>query len=166
MHADIRLPENLAIRPAREHDTAFLEGLYRSSRDDLRLIEGKDDFIEEIILMQHRAQTQGYGETHPDAMYFIVEKLGERIGRIIVDFGRNEVRLLDITLIPAARGKGFGNVIIKALQQAAHQARTPLTLSVHYSNPLAKRLYQSLGFRVEQSDHPMVELMIWYPPGS
>jgi ribosomal protein S18 acetylase RimI-like enzyme len=164
MHANIRLPENLGIRPAREHDTGFLENLYRASRDDLRLIEGEDDFIEEIILMQYRAQTQGYGQTHPNAMYFIVEKLDERIGRIIVDFGHNEVRLVDITLIPAARGKGFGNVIIKALQQAAQQTRTPLTLSVHHGNPLAKRLYQSLGFRSEQSNHPMVELMIWYPP--
>lgn len=160
--AGIQLPENLAIRPAREEDSGFIESLYCSTRDDLRLIQAEDDFIEELILMQHKAQNQAYGETYPNAFYFIVEKLGEKIGRIIVDFGHNEIRLLDITFIREARGKGFGAAAIKALQYAAAQAKAPLALAVHRSNPGAKRFYLSLGFTVEQSD-PMVEQMIWHP---
>ncbi|HZW26301.1 MAG TPA: GNAT family N-acetyltransferase [Gallionella sp.] len=158
----IQLPDNMSIRPARDEDGGFIESLYRSSRDDLRLIQGEDDFIEELILMQHKAQTRGYGESYPNAFYFIIEKLGDKIGRIIVDFGHNEIRLVDVTFIREARGKGFGSGVIKALQYAAGQAKAPLTLTVHRHNPGAKRLYLSLGFRVEQSD-PMVELMAWYP---
>ncbi|MFZ2403628.1 MAG: GNAT family N-acetyltransferase [Methylobacter sp.] len=159
---NIILPNNMNIRPAREEDSGFIESLYRSSRDDLRLIQAEDDFVEELILMQHKAQNQAYGEMYPNAFYFVVEKQGEKIGRIIVDFGHNEVRLLDITFIREARGKGFGSGVIKALQYAASQTKAPLTLSVHRSNPGARRLYLSLGFRVEQSD-PMVEQLAWYP---
>ncbi|MGE5493525.1 MAG: GNAT family N-acetyltransferase [Actinomycetota bacterium] len=159
---DIRLPDNLGIRPARDEDQGFIASLYRSSRDDLRLVDAEDDFIEELILMQHRAQALGYGDAYPNAYYFIVENLGEKIGRVIVDFGHNEIRLVDVTFIREARGKGFGSSVIRALQHAAGQARAPLTITVHRSNPGAKRLYLALGFHVEQSD-PMLELMAWYP---
>lgn len=160
----IRLPENLGIRPAREEDKGFIESLYRSTRDDLRYVDAEEEFVEELILLQHRAQGQGYGEAFPNAFHFIVEKLGEKIGRIIVDFGHNEIRLLDIAFIRQARGKGYGSGVIRALQHAASQARAPLTLTVHRGNPAARRLYLALGFRVEQADQ-MVEFMTWYPQG-
>lgn len=158
----LKLQGNLAIRPARDEDHGFIENLYRSTREDLRLIDAEKDFIEELILMQHRAQVIGYSETYPNAFYFVVEQMGDRIGRIAVDFGHNEVHLLDIAFIPEARSKGFGASVIKALQHAAAQVMAPLTLSVHRSNPGAKRFYLALGFRVEQSE-TMVERMVWHP---
>ncbi len=99
-----------------------------------------------------------------NAFYFVVEKLGDRIGRIAVDFGHNEVHLIDIAFIPEARGKGYGGNVIKALQYAAAQVKAPLSLSlsVYQSNLNAKRFYLGLGFRVEQNE-PTVARMIWYP---
>lgn len=64
-----------------------MESLYRSGRDDLRLINAEPEFVEELIDMQFRARTAGYGEAFPNAFYFVVEKLGERIGQITVDSG-------------------------------------------------------------------------------
>jgi len=156
------LPDNLGIRPARPEDKGFIESLYRSTRDDLRLIDAETDFIEELIGMQQRAQGQGYGEMFPNAMYFVVEHLNERIGRIVVDFGPNEIRLVDLAFVPQARGRGFGVTVIKAMQFAAGQSRAPLTLAVNRTNVRARQLYLSLGFRVEQSD-VMTEYMAWYP---
>lgn len=156
------LPDNLGLRPARPEDKGFIEALYRSTRDDLRLLEAEDGFVEELIGMQQRAQVQGYGEMFPNAMYFVVERLGERIGRAVVDFGPNEVRLVDIAFIPQAQGQGYGSHVIRAMQYAAGQARAPLTLSVSRSNPRARQTYLALGFRVEQAD-PMTEFMAWYP---
>lgn len=156
------LPDGLGIRPARPEDRGFIESLYRSTRDDLRLINGEKEFVEELIGMQQQAQTQGYGDMFPNAMYFVVERLGERVGRIVVDFGPNEVRLVDIAFIPQARGRGYGSQVVKAMQSAAGHARAPLTLSVSRSNLRARQAYLSLGFRVERGD-AMSEHMAWYP---
>jgi len=127
--ADISLPSGLNLRPQRDADAAFVAKLYNSLRDDLRLAVAEADFIEELIEMQFRAQREGYGQQFPNAMYFIVESHHEQIGRVAVDFGQNEVRMIDLALIPAARNKGHGTAVIRALQMAANKVRTPLTLS-------------------------------------
>lgn len=139
-----------------------MESLYSSTRDDLRQIAAERDLIEEIITQQHRAQTTGYGNMYPNAYYFIVEKLGDKIGRIVVDIGDTEVRLVDIAFIPLARGKGYGAHVLRALQQAAAQCRAPLALTVNRHNLPARNLYLTLGFRSE-GGHPMLERMVWYP---
>ncbi len=156
------LPDNLGVRPAMAADKPFLETLYHSSRDDLRLANAENDFIESLIEQQFQAQQAGYGDSFPNAMYFIVEKQGERIGKVTIDFGSNEIRLIDFALIKAAQGKGLGRSVIQILQHAAEQSRAPLVLSVLSTNIPAKKLYYTLGFQLHHSDM-MYDLMVWYP---
>lgn len=160
----LQIPDGIAMRPARASDQTFLETLYRSTRADLRLVDAGDDFIEELIDMQFRAQTTGYGAMFPNALYFIVEKHGQSIGRVAVDFGHNEVRLLDIAFLPQARGKGHGEAVIRGLQQAAAQTGAPLALTVMKNNPAAQKLYLRLGFQVAESTESS-DRMLWYPHG-
>jgi GNAT superfamily N-acetyltransferase len=159
---DIPLPDGLSMRPQRDSDALFMATLFNSTRDDLRLIDAEEDFIEELIEMQFRAQREGYGEQHPNAMYFVVEAHGKPIGRVAVDFGPNEVRLIDVALIRAARGKGYGAGIVRSVQMAAARVRTPLTLVVALDNPRAFQLYAGLGFVIEERGQTHA-LMIWYP---
>ncbi|QSX37414.1 GNAT family N-acetyltransferase [Shewanella sedimentimangrovi] len=156
-------PNGLHIRPSRPTDKVFLEKLHHASRQDLQLIDGERDFIESILAMQYRAQTQGYGDKYPNAMYFIIEKHWEPIGKATVDFGHNEVRLVDIAFMPQARGHGFGRAIIQSFQQAAAQSGVPMTLTVLQQNQAAMQLYAALGFTVECYQEPYY-LMSWYPP--
>jgi ribosomal protein S18 acetylase RimI-like enzyme len=163
MKNNFNLPSGLTIRPARDSDKVFISTLYRAVRNDLRLVDAEEDFVEMLIEQQHHAQTVGYGEMFPDAMYFIVEKHTEKIGRIVVDFGMNDVRLVDLAFIPVAQGKGYGSEVIQMLQQAAAVNRVPLTLSVMTHNYAAKALYVRLGF-VLLNDRGTHEEMVWYPP--
>lgn len=158
----LQLPDGLSIRPARDNDKAFVESLFKSTRDDLRLIDAEHDYIENLIEQQHHAQTVGYGEQFPNAMYFIIEKQNERIGRVVIDFGANEVRIVDIAFIPVARNNGYGASIIRALKHTAAQVCAPMVLSVSRMNLRAKSFYLSEGFQVEESDDA-IELMAWYP---
>jgi len=158
----IPVPDGLNLRPAQPEDSDFLEALYSSTRDDLRQIDAENDFIEELIRMQHALQMQGNAAHYPNALQLVVEKLGERIGRIIVDFGCNEVKILSIAFMGAARGKGYGSGILRGLQQAAAGMQTPLVLDVMRSNLKAKQLYQRLGFSVEQTG-PIEDRMVWRP---
>lgn len=156
------LPCDLAIRPAGEEDGGFMEVLYRSTRDDLRLINAEQAVIDAIIGHQYQAQRSGYASMFPNASYSIVERLGDRIGRIVVDVGSAEVRLVDIALLPRARGHGYGAHLLRALQRAASELKAPLALSVDSANLRARRLYHSLGFLVEEA-HPVIERMVWHP---
>ena len=157
------IPQGLHIRPSKPSDTPFLEKLHREVRQDLQCIEGEQDFIESIVDMQLKAQIQGYGAQYPNAMYFIIENHGEPIGKATLDFGYNEIRLIDIGFLIAARGHGFGRAIIQSFQHCAAQSAAPLTLSVLSHNLAVKRLYLELGFQVSEVQTPY-ELMIWYPP--
>ncbi|WP_130473027.1 GNAT family N-acetyltransferase [Candidatus Magnetaquicoccus inordinatus] len=156
------LPDGLSLRPARPDDEPFLAVLYRSTRQDLRLIDAEDDFIEHLIGLQQQWQTVSYGENNPDAFVFIVEKLGDRIGRVIVHFGEQEVRIMDISLIPKVRHQNLGTGIMQALQRAATQVKVPLTLCVAKHNGIAKQFYARLGFQLAASDN-MVDLLVWQP---
>jgi ribosomal protein S18 acetylase RimI-like enzyme len=158
----IPVPDGLRLRPVRPDDGDFLEALYGSTRDDLRRIDAENGFIEELIRMQHALQMQGNAARYPDALQLVVEKRGERIGRIIVDFGCNEVKILSVAFMGAERGKGYGSGILRGLQQAAAGMRTPLVLEVMRSNLKAKQLYLRLGFIVEQSG-PIEDRMVWRP---
>ncbi len=163
MKTNFNSSTGLLIRPARDSDKPFIAALHHTTRDDLRLIDAKRDFIETLIEQQYHAQTVGYGEMFPNAMYFIIEMQFERIGQIVVDFGMSDVRLVDFSLIPAARGKGLGKQVVQILQNAAATNRVPLTLAVQTLNLSAKALYLQLGFVITDTNG-VYEQMIWYPP--
>ena len=122
MQHNFNVSGNLSIRPARDNDKPFIAQLHHTTRDDLRLIDAERNFIETLIEQQHHAQTVGYGQMFPNALYFIIEMQFERIGQIVVDFGINDVRLVDFSLIPAARGKGLGKQIVQILQNGGDQS--------------------------------------------
>ena len=75
----LNIPHGLSIRPSTPADRGFIENLFRTTRDDLRLIDAEPDFIETLIEQQFNAQTTGYGDQFPNAMYFIIEKQGQPI---------------------------------------------------------------------------------------
>ncbi len=157
------LANGLVLRPASPGDKTFLTTLHRQNRDDLWLIDGPEEFIRMVIDQQQEMQTTGYGKTHPDAMDWVIEKLGVSIGRVRVSFMEREVRVLEIAFIPEARRMGFGAAVLRALQQAATRVMTPLTLCVMRHNPQASAFYHALGFR-QAAAHPMFDLLIWLPP--
>ena len=162
MKNKLNLPDGLGMRPATAADNGFIESLYHSTRNDLQQIDAEQDFIENLIEQQQHAQTVGYGESFPNAMYFIIDKHNESIGRAVIDFGMSEVRLVDIALIPAAQNKGYGKSVIQAIQYAAGASRAPLYLSVLKINIKAKQLYHQLGFQLAESTD-VSELLVWYP---
>jgi ribosomal protein S18 acetylase RimI-like enzyme len=154
----------LALRPVRDDDAAFLAALYRSTRSDLRMIEGHEEMVEGLIALQQRTQAAAYGAMYPNAMYFLVERQGDRIGRMVVDFNPDEVHVVDISLIPEARGQGHGAQLLRMAQHAAAEAGTCLSLAVRPENPRARQLYLSLGFASQGLDPMhMTERMVWCP---
>ena len=155
---------DLSVRPARAGDAAFLRRLHDDNRDDLRLIEGEPDFVQSVIDLQFHAKTVGYGAQFPNALQLVAESAGTPIGVIAVDqTGGADWRVVDIALIPPARGKGYGTQLLRGLLEAAALKGVPVTLSVMRSNGAAFRAYSRLGFKVTGQDAVRLE-MAWTPP--
>lgn len=152
--------DTFTVRTADDGDQEFLKRLYASTRDDLRRMTADPVFVESLIALQQNMQAAGYRNAYPDAQYLIVEQHGEAIGRLVLNIGSDDMRLVDIAFLPQARGKGFGTAVLRALQRSAAQVRLPVRLSVHAGNARARCLYAALGFQFE-SGNDMAEQMIW-----
>jgi Acetyltransferase (GNAT) domain len=57
-----------------------------------------------------------------------------------------EIRIVDIALLPAYCNRGVGTTLLRGLQSEAAAAGKPLRIHVERFNP-ALRLYERLGFR-------------------
>jgi GNAT superfamily N-acetyltransferase len=127
--------DGLVVRPARATDEPFLHRLYQSARPDLQWIDGEQEVVQQVIAQQFQVHEQGVGENHPNALHYVVEKLGTAIGALSTDFGPNEIRVLYIAFIPQARGKGYGRAVLQGVQKAAQQVRCPVATVVWANNP-------------------------------
>lgn len=149
----------LLTRPAGEGDEAFLRRLYAGTREDLRAAAPDPAVLDLLLDMQWRAQGAGYRQAWPAADSLIVECAGTPLGRLLVDRGAHAWRIVDIALLPEARGQGHGSALLRALGQCARQAGAVLTLSVRRDNPRARKLYAALGFVAGGGD-AMAEQMV------
>ena len=157
--------EGLVVRPSRVSDGPFLQGLYQAARPDLQWIDGEHEQVQQVIAQQFQVQEQGLGENFPNAMHYVVEKLGTAIGALSTDFGPNEIRVLYLAFIPQARGQGYGRAVLQGVQSAAQQIRCPVATVDWASNPHARRHYLALGFEVQERN-PAAERLVWYPKGN
>lgn len=159
------LPGGLSIRPFRDTvaDKAFVKKLIKDNRDDIRAADGDKDYLESIVDMQENAMQKGYGETYGDAAHFIIEKVGVNIGRLLVESGGTEVRIVDLQFIPAAHDKGYGPTVIGTMQQAAAMQRVQLAITVVHSRTKLKQWLAMQGFVVETAED-YADRMVWNPP--
>ena len=153
----------LRARAPDDGDFAFLARLYASTRLDLHSATADAAFVAALVAMQQRLQAAGYRNDFPAARYLLLEHGDAACGRIVVDAGARALRLVDIALLPTMRGQGLGSAVLRALQACAALHGLAVTLSVHHSNPGARRLYKAHGFRAHATN-ALAEQMIWNNP--
>lgn len=135
------------LRTATPDDEQFLRAVYASTRaEELARVPWSDEQKRAFTDMQFAAQNTDYRRHYPDAQYSIIEVRGVPAGRLYVDRCKNEIRIIDIALLPEHRRAGIGTKLLRELQHEAHTAGKTLTIHVEKFNP-ALRLYQRLGFR-------------------
>lgn len=150
----------LRARAPHEGDFDFLARLYAATRMDLDSATADRAFVAQLVAMQQRLQAADYRARFPAAASLLLEQDGVPCGRIVVDAGPSALRLVDIALLPQARGHGLGRHIVRALQAHAAGLGLPLTLAVHHGNPRARALYLALGFRAHGTNAD-AEQMMW-----
>jgi len=143
----------LTLRPMADEDMPFVAALYASTRaDEFAPLGWPPAALQTFLAQQHDAQHRHFRSAYPDADWLIVERGGEPVGRLYLDENETEVRLIDISLMPACRGAGLGGTLIADLISHADASGKPVALHVAKSNPGARRLYLSLGFHPTGED--------------
>jgi ribosomal protein S18 acetylase RimI-like enzyme len=137
-----------ALRPVTDADRAFLLDVYASTREaELDLVDWDEATRRSFVEMQFEAQDRHYRAHYDNTTYDVVIVDGECAGRLYVGRWAEEIRIVDIALIPRFRGRGIGGGLLAALMAEADTAGKPLTIHVERENP-ALRLYRRLGFTV------------------
>lgn len=112
----------------------------------MALVDWTDQQKDEFLHMQFNAQHSFYHEQFSSAQFDIIEFNNESIGRLYVDRRADEIRIIDIALLPGYRGKGIGGGLMQSLLEEASGSNKSVSIHVEHNNP-AMRLYQRLGFR-------------------
>jgi len=139
------------LRTANAADEAFLEQLYCDAHvEEFRPMGLAEPEMKALLQMQFRAQRIGYANDFADAIDRIVTADSDSnvpIGRLLVATRRDAIHLVDIALVPAARGHGIGTTLVGQLLDQSHKSGLPVRLQVRPGNP-AFQLYSRLGFRL------------------
>jgi ribosomal protein S18 acetylase RimI-like enzyme len=135
-----------ALRPATAADEAFLFRLYASTRAEELAATGWPAAQQEAFLRsQFAARAASYRASFPAAETRVILRGATPAGALIVHRTPEEIRLVDLALLPAHRGAGLGTRLLRALLAEAQASSRPLRLQVLKDNPAA-RLYARLGF--------------------
>jgi ribosomal protein S18 acetylase RimI-like enzyme len=141
----------VTLRPVREADLPFLRALYASTREqELSVVPWTAEQKAAFIDMQFEAQDRYYRTHYANGRLDVIEMDGTPVGRLYVDNGATDVRVIDITVSPEHRGRGLGGALMRDILARARTEGRAVSVHVEDGNP-ARRLYERLGFvEVEQ----------------
>jgi|GEM_PF-571333 ribosomal protein S18 acetylase RimI-like enzyme len=161
-------PLDIRLRPAQARDEAFLKTVHDAGRAwefEALKAQGQDDLHATIMAQQYSAQHDVYFNAFTLARYAVIQWCDQPIGRVYADFRDHEIRILDLNVLPAYRGKRIGEIVVRGLCGQAASERKPVSLQVHPLNR-ARVFYQRLGFRERaRQPGPFVE-MYWRDPAT
>ena len=154
--------EALTFRAIHPDDEAFLYAVYASTRQDELAPLGWPAAEQQAFLkMQFAAQWQSYRAQFPTADFQMILWDGSPIGRLYIERRHDEIRGIDIALLPEYRQAGLGTAIIQDLLAKAAREHKPFRIHVEKFNR-AQHLYTRLGFTT-LADDGMYLLMEWRP---
>lgn len=144
---DFHPEKQLKLRPIAESDEAFLAKLYASTRAEEMAQSGwAQAEIDKFLLFQFKAQHQYYQMEFPNAQFDLIMLGTQAVGRLYIDRRHDEIRIIDIALLPEHRGKSLGGKLLGELIDESEKVSLPIRIHVEYNNP-AMRFYQRLGFK-------------------
>jgi ribosomal protein S18 acetylase RimI-like enzyme len=148
-----------ALRPMCDDDLPFSTDLYASIRAEELAQTGWPPATQRAFLdQQHAAQHAHYVRHYAGLLRWIIERDGASIGRLYLHEGDRDIRVVDISLLPHARGSGLGTALLQAVIRSADAVGKSVSIHVERENP-ARRLYLRLGFAVVDPDRGPYELL-------
>src|SRR6266850_6111182 len=146
-----RLPGSgtFTLRPITTDDEEFLLSVYASTRaEELGQVEWAEGQKEAFVKWQFELQRREYDTRFRDAEYYLILIDDRPAGRIWIGRDAEQIRLLDIALLPDFQNRGAGTLLLHRLIGEAQSTHKPLRHMVFVLNNEAHRFYERLGFVV------------------
>jgi len=139
----------ITFRPIKTtpEDLALLFEIYASTRNEEMALTGwSKPEIDAFLRMQFGLQHKQYLENYENASFEIILYEKTPAGRFYVDRRKDDIRIIDIALLPRFRRRGIGSKIMENLIDEADKKQVNLSLHVEQNNPVLN-LYKTLGFK-------------------
>ncbi|WP_264986727.1 GNAT family N-acetyltransferase [Lysinibacillus piscis] len=139
-------------------DEAFLFELYVATRKhEFSILALDEQQLHALLHMQYEAQKRSYQQHFPQAKHEMIYHGELPIGRVMTEIKSGNIHLIDISLLPDFRGKGYGTKVLKQLQRNAAKQKLSVTLHVVQGNP-AQKLYERCGFYITGEQAPYITM--------
>jgi ribosomal protein S18 acetylase RimI-like enzyme len=159
------VPPDISLRPIEPADEDFLCRVYASTRaEELAPLPWDDEEKASFLRMQFAAQHRYYRESYTSSRFEVVLVDGDPAGRLYVARWPEELRVIDIALLPEFRGRGVGTALLRGLLGEAAARGLPVRIHVERLNP-ALVLYDRLGFRLLE-DRGVYLFLEWRAAGA
>ena len=153
----------ITLRAAQPEDRAFLLAVYATTRDaELASVDWPAEAKAAFVLQQFEAQDHHYRANYSNASYDVIELASSPVGRLYVARRDDEIRVIDIALLPAFTGRGIGTHLLSEIIDEARVHGKRVTIGVERFNP-AQHLYRRLGFVDVDAGDVYLQLE-WRPP--
>ncbi len=141
-------------------DLPFLSSLYASTRArELAAIDWPNEQKKFFTNSQFQLQHHYYQQQFPSAQFHVITADGRDAGRLYYCWEVNNLRLIDIALLPEYQYQGIGGMLIRELMAQVSERNGTILLHVEFNNP-ARDWYLQLGF-VAGTDDGMYQKMEW-----
>lgn len=163
MQADTQISLPVHTRLSGPEDASFLRALFASNCLHLHALGLPPAALGALIEQQYTCQQADYHRRFPFAHSLIALAGQVSVGQMVVNDDGATLHIVDLAVVPAVRGRGYGRAMVRQVQARACEARRQaVTLSVDPMNQQALRLYGALGFEITER-LPIHWRMLWRP---
>jgi GNAT superfamily N-acetyltransferase len=145
-------------------DEDTLLKIYASTREEemQQVTDWMPEQKEMFLRWQLEMQRRDYETRFPAADYQLILFKGKPAGRLWVARTPEQIRLLDIAILPEFQNRRIGTYLLHNLIRESEETGTPLRHMIYKLNTGARRFYERLGFRLVE-DERMYLLMERHP---
>lgn len=137
---------SLRLVPVSHSDYSLLFEIYISSRaDELKFVPWTDEQKKTFLAAQFQAQTNHYYSTYSNGSFDLIKLDDQPAGRLFQAELDDEIRIIDITLLPQFRGCGIGTQLLSEVLESGTNKQKSMTIYLDTDSP-AQTLFSRLGF--------------------
>ncbi|MBS1792006.1 MAG: GNAT family N-acetyltransferase [Acidobacteria bacterium] len=153
---------SIRLRSSVPEDEDFLVAVYGSTRQqELAMVPWTEEQKEAFVRFQLKAQLAHYQNEYPNAEYSIILFDDQPVGRLYIDRREDDLRIMDITLLPEHRGKGISSPIIRHLMDEASVLEKRLSINLDKLSQ-SQPIFEHFGFNPAE-DSGFHVLYAWHP---
>jgi ribosomal protein S18 acetylase RimI-like enzyme len=155
---------NFHLRTIIDSDLPFLSALYASTRAaELAATDWSNEQKKFFLNSQFQLQHNYYLQQFSHEQFQVIERDGHALGRLYVGWEDNNLRLIDIALLPEYQHQGIGGALMRELMAQVSDKKGRLLLHVELTNPV-RDWYLRLGFvprSAGASSNPLYQQLQW-----